>query len=129
MDKLTFFFDRTFGTRLPSVLAKVKPPMRVIWHQEQGFAHDTPDDQWMASAGAAKWVVLSQDRKWHENAAEASAVKQYKLRCFYLPCEDRWKCLNHFVRTHDKMMSLAVKEAAPFIFHLKGNGRLYKVKL
>ncbi|WP_181176009.1 hypothetical protein [Mesorhizobium sp. B2-3-4] len=85
MGKLTFFFDRTFGTRLPGALATMKPPMIIRWHQEMGFAHDMPDDEWMEPVGAAQWVVLSQDRKWHEIEVEAQAVRQHGLRCFICP--------------------------------------------
>jgi hypothetical protein len=39
----------------------------------------------MAPVGAAQWVVLSQDRKWHEIEVEAQAVKQHDLRCSTCP--------------------------------------------
>ncbi|TPM35618.1 hypothetical protein FJ967_19635 [Mesorhizobium sp. B2-3-4] len=59
--------------------------MIIRWHQEMGFAHDMPDDEWMEPVGAAQWVVLSQDRKWHEIEVEAQAVRQHGLRCFICP--------------------------------------------
>ena len=131
MGKLTFFFDRTFGTRLPSVLRSMDPPMHIRWHQDQGFALQMPDDEWMNVVGPAQWVVVSQDRKWHTVEAEAAAIKQHGLRCFYFPCasESRWVSLEHFMRRHERMQHLSRTIAAPFIFHLKNNGQFYRVPL
>ena len=105
--------------------------MGIRWHQEQLFAKDMPDDEWMEIVGPRGWVVLSQDRKFHVRENELLAVKQHNIRCFYLPCasDDRWVSLCHIVRRHEKMMELAVTIPPPFIYELKGNGRLYKVKI
>ncbi len=109
----------------------MKPPMRVKWHQEQGFLHNTPDDEWMNVVGPRGWISVSQDRKWHAIEAEAAAIKQHRMRCFYLPCasEHRWVSLCSFVRRHEKMMELASTTPAPFIYEMKGNGRFYEVKI
>lgn len=131
MGPLTFFFDRNFGTRLPAALNSMKPPMRIKWHQEQGFDPRMPDDKWLEVVGQRNWVVLSQDRKFHLLANELVAVKQHKVRCFYLPCasQDRWHSLCNFIRRYERMMDLAWNQAAPFIYELRGNGRFYSVPL
>jgi hypothetical protein len=103
--------------------------MHIKWHQEMGFAHDMPDDEWMAAVGAAQWVVLSQDRKFHQNEVEAQAVRQHRLRCFYLPNVDRWVTLTNFIRCHEKMMMLARTVPVPFIYQLRSNNRLYPIRL
>jgi len=128
---LTFYFDRTFGRRLPGALHSMKPPMRIKWHEEQQFPQRMPDDQWLEIVGQRRWVVLSQDRKFHTVDAEAAAIKQHNVRCFYLPCasEDRWVSLCHFIRRHERIMALARSETAPFIFELKANGQFYPVRL
>lgn len=130
MEPLTFFFDRTFGKRLPRALFSMKPPMEIHWHQEQKFPQNMPDDEWLDIVCRRKWVVLSQDRKFHVLETEAAAIKQHQGRCFYMPCasEDRWISLGHFVRRHQRMMGLARSEAVPFIYELKGNGQLYRVR-
>lgn len=131
MGPLTFYFDRTFGMRLPKALNSMKPPVRIRWHQGQGFHQQMPDDEWLAIVGPRKWVVLSQDRKFHVRDNEAAAIRQHKVRCFYLPCasEDRWVSLCHFVRRYEKIIELAESQPAPFIYELKGNGQFYKVRL
>ena len=129
MVQLTFFFDRTFGTRLPSVLAKMKPPVRVKWHQEQGFPHKMPDDEWMGVIGPRNWIAISQDRKWHLLENELAAVRQHELGCFYLPSVNRWESLIQMVTRCERMVRLTNETPRPFIYELKGNGRLYRVQI
>jgi hypothetical protein len=131
VDTLAFFFDRTFGKRLPKALHSMKPPTLIKWHQEEGFAHNMPDDEWLSIVGPRKWVVLSQDRKFHLLENGLLAVKQHSIRCFYLPSvkEDRWTSLCHFVWRNEKMRELARIQPGPFIYEMKGNRQFYKVKL
>jgi hypothetical protein len=128
---LTFFFDRTFGTRLPKALSSMKPPVAIKWHQEEGFSIDSPDDEWLGKVGPKKWVVLSQDRKWHRVESELAAIKQHNIRCFYLPCasEPRWFSLCLIAKIHEKMMELANEEPAPFIFDITKKGKFQMVDL
>jgi hypothetical protein len=131
LGELTFFFDRTFGKRLPRALASLKPPMEIRWHQGQNFPANMPDDEWLAIAGQKGWVVLSQDLRFHLRENELEAIKQHAARCFYFPCasEDRWFSMRLFVRGHTRIMSLADMNAGPFIFSLKKNGQFYPVTL
>jgi hypothetical protein len=128
---LVFFFDRTFGTRLPKALNSLKPPVLIRWHQEEGFAHDTPDDQWMSVVGPRRWICLSQDRKWHLVESELLAVKQHALKCFYLPSAntDRWVTLCHLVSRHEKIQALAREQDGPFVYEMKANRQFYRIKL
>ena len=109
----------------------MRPPARIKWHQDQGFAPEMPDDEWLSVVGPRQWVVLSQDRKFHVRENEAAAIKQHSVRCFYLPCasESRWVSLCHFVRWHVKIGEKANSEAPPFIYELKSSGHMRKVIL
>jgi hypothetical protein len=131
VDSLVFYFDRTFGTRLPEALCSMNPPAKIKWHQEEGFAKDMPDDEWMSIVGPRKWIVISQDRKFHLLDNELLAIKQHSIRCFYLPSarENRWTSLCHIVWRHTKMLDLARTISPPFIFEMKGNRQFYRVKL
>lgn len=131
MAKLTFFFDRQVGKKLPHVLAKMAPPMDVTWHQQCGYRQNMPDDEWLADVGKKKWVVIGQDLKWHLIASEAEAIKQHRVRCFYLPCanEGRWDTLCNVVKHHRHMIELANSVDPPFIFKLKKNGRFSRVQI
>jgi hypothetical protein len=131
VDTLVFFFDRTFGTRLPKALNSMKPPMLIKWHQEEGFAQNMPDDEWLAIVGPRKWLVLSQDRKFHLLENETLAIKQHAIRCFYLPAanQDRWTSLCHIVSRYNKIQELARTQKPPFIYEMKANRQFYPVKL
>ena len=131
MGQLTFYFDRNVGTRLPAALNGLRPPFRVAWHQNQGFAADLPDDEWMHIVGPRQWVVVSQDRKFHKMENELAAVRQHSLRCFYLPCasDGTWATLCNIIRAHERMMEIARSQPAPFIYDLRRNGRLYRVPI
>jgi PIN like domain len=131
VDTLVFFFDRTFGTRLPKALASLKPPVLIKWHQEQGFPKDMPDDEWMAVVGPRKWICISQDRKWHLVPSELLAVKQHAMKCFYLPTAqtDRWITMCHIASRHKRIQDLARANVGPIVFEMKANRQFYKVKL
>jgi hypothetical protein len=109
----------------------MRPPFLVKWHQDEGFAQGMEDDQWMAIVGPRKWVVFSQDRKFHLLPNEILAVKQHSIRCFYMPManEDRWKSLCHIAWRWEKMQELARNESDPFIFEMKSNRQFYRIKL
>jgi hypothetical protein len=131
MDSLTFYFDRTFGKRLPRALNSLKPPGDIRWHQGERFPQNMPDDEWMNVVGPKRWVVISQDRKFHLFEAEKKAIIQHAIKCFYFPCasEDRWISLCGFTKHHLKVIQIAKSMSGPFIYELKGNGRFYKVRL
>jgi hypothetical protein len=129
VDAIVFFFDRTFGTKLPRALHSLKCPFLVKWHQDEGFRDNTPDDEWMNVVGPRKWICLSQDRKWHLNQSELLAVKQHSMKCFYLPNADRWVTLCQLASRHQKIMELSRTHAGPFVFDMKGNRQFYRIKL
>jgi hypothetical protein len=103
--------------------------MKIKWHQEQQFAQDMPDDEWMGVVGPRGWVVLSQDRKWHVRENERAAVRQHSLKCFYFPSANRWDSLCQIIGRHQKTINLVSNENGPFIFELKSNNRFYRVSI
>jgi hypothetical protein len=131
LGKLTFFFDRNIGVKLPQALLHLAPPFQVKWHAQEGFQHDLPDDEWLAIVGQKGWIVVGQDWKFHIRDSEILAVKQHSIKCFYLPASGatKWETFCRVIKSHSKMLEVARKETAPFIFDLKSNGRLVKVKL
>jgi PIN like domain len=131
VDTLVFYFDRTFGARLPKAIHSMQPPFLVKWHQEEGFANDMEDDAWMGIVGPRKWIVLSQDRKFHKLQAELLAIKQHSIRCFYMPMarENRWTSLCHIAWRWEKIQQIARSQTPPFIYEMKGNRQFYKIRL
>jgi hypothetical protein len=129
VDTLVFFFDRTFGTRLPKVLASLDTPFTVKWHQAEGFAGNAPDDEWLNVIGPRKWICLSQDRQWHLRESELLAVKQHSIKCFYLANVHRWTTMCQITSRHEKIMQLSRARSGPFVYELKKNRQFYPVKL
>jgi hypothetical protein len=116
---------------MPKAIHSMQPPFLVKWHQEEGFANDMEDDAWMGIVGPRKWIVLSQDRKFHKLQAELLAIKQHSIRCFYMPMarENRWTSLCHIAWRWEKMQQIARNETPPFIYEMKGNRQFYKVRI
>jgi PIN like domain len=129
MDKLTLYFDRNVGKRLPSALSKLRPPAEIRWHQGEGLAHDLPDDVWLERVAKRNWVVLTQDMRFHVNESEHQAVRQHAVRCFYLPGaqDGMWQTLCTFTRIHKKILELSVSTPAPFIFAFSASGRYKRI--
>ena len=128
MAELTFYFDRNIGVRVPKALRSVRPPICIKYHQEVGFPLDAPDDEWLAQVGAKGWVVVSQDRKFHQLQSELAAVQAHSVRCFYLHggSQPRWCTFRDFICALSRMVEIANHEPAPFIYELKGR-RLCRV--
>ncbi len=129
MGKLTFYFDRNFGTRLPKALVWVKPPVNIEWHQKQRFPQDMHDDEWLEIVGGRGWVVFSHDRKFHTEATETAAMKQHSVACFYLPhaSDSTWHKLSIFVRVFVRVFEIVENQSPPYVYDVHLNGRIKKV--
>lgn len=127
----TFYFDRNVGKKLPEALTHLSPPFSVKWHQREKFAHDMPDDVWMAKVGPKGWFVVGQDWKFHLREIEKAAVKQHSIGCFYLPGSGstKWETYCRFIRAHKRLLEIAHSEKPPFIFDLKANGHIKQIAL
>ena len=129
MGKLTFYFDRNFGTRLPKALAWVRPPVNIEWHQKQRFPQEMPDDEWLEIVGRRNWIVFSHDRKFHSEATETAAIQQHTVGCFYLPCanDGTWNKLQVFVRTFSRILKIAKRDSPPYVYDIQSSGRIKRV--
>src|SRR3546814_12466516 len=88
VDSLTFFFDRCTGSGVPLLLRKAKPWFGVEFHDEKknGFAHNTPDDEWLAVVAGKGQIIISHDKRFHKDSQAIEAVRQHKAKVFYLCC-------------------------------------------
>ncbi|WP_176342572.1 PIN-like domain-containing protein [Oceanibaculum nanhaiense] len=133
MAKLTFYFDRCFGKRLPEFLERANPPFSVE-HQHNKrnrFPQDMTDDAWLKICGERGWVAFTHDSKFQHLEVEALAIKQHKVAGFaiwgaQMPTWDK-VCL--FVRGYPKMMEIIKSEKPPYLYRLRSNARLEKVNL
>jgi hypothetical protein len=79
---VTFFFYRNFGRKVPEALRLLG--LDVVWHDEQGLAPHTTDEEWLAIAGSAGWIVVTHDIHISSNLAERQALADAGVGCFVL---------------------------------------------
>jgi hypothetical protein len=127
---MILFFDKNTGTALPLALKKLSPPFQIEYHQ-QHFKSDDDDDMWLPVVGGRNWTVIGHDRQFHENQSELKAIKQYKLGCFYLWGAEakKWDKAKLFFKALSQIEIMAATTARPFVYSVKKNGNLKRVKL
>lgn len=133
MDKLTFYFDRNFGRRLPEALFRADAPFNVEFHHSERnrFPQNITDDEWLSVVGQKGWFAFSHDRKWHENAPELAAILQHKIGCFYLwgAQANTWEKVRFFVRHSANIIKLAQTTPRPFLYYVTKNGRVERMNI
>ena len=85
----------------------------------------------MAGLADKGWIVLSHDVKWHSVAIENLAVRQHKLGCFYLPCQQSpvfYKAEIFFIANR-RMIEIARTKKPPYIYDIARDGRFTEVAL
>lgn len=129
---MILFFDRSVGAVVPQVLQwkSQRFPFQVHYH-EQHFAIDEKDDIWLSQVGQWGWTVIGHDSKYHQKPPELSAIKQYKIGCFYLWGSNatRWEKLKCFARAHDRITEAGANTPKPFIYRISHRGTLRSVPL
>ena len=127
---VTLFFDRDVGTGLPRALRELKLPTPVEYHQ-QHFSINPQDDDWMSEFGSREWMLVGYDSRHHLRPAELSAVKQYRMACFYLWGSEarRWEKALCFPRAYQAILHADEHTARPYIFRVLRTGRLRAVPI
>ena len=122
------FFDRSTGRGFANALKCLDIQTK---YGDQLFAPDTLDDEWLPDVGRRGWVLCTQDYSHHENENEALAIKQYKIRCFYVWGSEATKLdmMRAFLRGYDKMLEVIENETPPYIYKLDRLGRIHRVPL
>lgn len=129
---MILFFDRSIGVVVPQLLQwkSLRFPIQVEYHQ-QHFPINEKDDIWLSQIGQWGWIVIGHDSKYHHKPAELSAIKQYKIGCFYLWGAEatRWEKLKCFVRAYDRITEAETNTPKPFIYRVSQRGTLRSVPL
>lgn len=122
---MTFLFDRCVPGNLPQALKKLRSPIQPVLHRDY-FPGPTDDDVWLTEVGLNGWFVVTQDYKWHLEAAQIAAIKTYKLGCFYLwgASAPTWEIARTFFRAFDGIQRVIQETPRPFIYRIDRNGRL-----
>jgi hypothetical protein len=129
---MILFFDRSIGITVPQLLQtkSLKFPFQVHYHQ-QHFDMNEQDDVWLNQIGQWGWTVVGHDSKYHKKPSELSAIKQYKIGCFYLWGSEavRWEKLRCFARAYDRIIQAEVNTPKPFIYRVTRLGALHAIKI
>ena len=132
MGPLTFYFDRNFGKRFPQALGHTKPPFQIEYHHSENnrFAQDMRDDEWLRICGQRGWIGFSQD-KLDKIPVEAMAIKQHRVAAFalwgaQLPV---WGKCCHFFRAYPRIQDIVRNERPPYFYRVSESLRFVKVDL
>jgi hypothetical protein len=112
-----------------------RPPFAVEYHDDPKnkfkFSQSTLDDEWLSKVAAEGWIVFSHDHKFHTLLPEASAIKQYKAGCFYLPGASvpTWDKMCYFMKAYEGIATRIEVTAKPFIFEVSYAGRFKRVQI
>lgn len=132
MDTLTFYFDRNFGKRLPKALVQARPPFLIEYHHSENnrFAQEMRDDEWLQKCGERRWVAFTQD-KLDKIQIEAMAIKQHNVAAFALWGAQLplwYKCC-HFFRAYPRIQEIVKNERPPYFYRVTQRLRFIPVKL
>jgi len=126
---VVLFVDRSLGRR--SVAEALRAAgFAVIAHDEQ-FPQKTPDETWLATAGAAGWLVLSADRAIRRKPNELAAFTIHRVRAVFLTSGNMRgnEQAALFVRLGRKIQDTAMSTKAPAAFSLRKDGTLEPLSL
>jgi predicted nuclease of predicted toxin-antitoxin system len=106
----TIFVDRDlWSRRLDAALRDAGIPF--VAHRDL-FAHDTPDDEWIAEVGRRGLVVLTRDQEIRRRPNELASVRAARIHLFALTsgnlsaaetaalCVAAWPAIQPAVRRH-----------------------------
>ena len=108
--------DRSIPRSVADALALVRDDVEWL---EPRFAHDTPDEDWLAEAGRRGWVVVTRDKRIRTRARERRAINENDTGCFILAQRQvptPWAALKLVVPTLDEMVQRFAETPRPFIF-------------
>lgn len=128
---MIIFFDRSAGRKMGYALKGIRKfPYRLELHHEY-FAPKERDDVWLAQVGQWGWMVIGQDYKHHEIAAELDAIVKHQVGAFYHwgSQEPQWEIFKVLVKSLDKMVALAEVTPRPFVFRVEKSGQIKAVRL
>src|SRR5262245_26784965 len=76
----TIFIDRcAWSAAIGEALSTAGIPFVAHHHR---FAHDTPDQEWLAAAADRGWLVVTRDQRIRYRANELAAMRRAKLHVF-----------------------------------------------
>ncbi len=118
------FIDRSVP-KPKGVAEAIKQVRDDIWWLEDKFPHDTPDEVWLAEAGANGWLVITRDKRIRTRPGERENIIRYGVGCFIINQKQdptKWEYLKLIARTLDEMEEKFADTPRPFGFTIDRQG-------
>lgn len=110
---VVYFTDRDLGNQFPAIL---KAAGLIVERHADHFAHDAPDEEWLAAVGGRKWVALTHNSRIRYTPNEKEAVIAYNVRLLVIVGHAPYSILaRSFVATRPKVESFLSAHEPPFI--------------
>lgn len=108
-----YFTDRDLGNRFPEILRS--HGVTVEQHKDH-FAHDAPDEEWLAGVSANGWVAVTRDQRIRYKPNERDAVVRHAAALLVIVGNATHPELaRSFVATMPKIERFVQKQPRPFI--------------
>ena len=109
----TYFTDRDLGNRFGEIL---KAGGLTVERHADHFAHDTPDEIWLAEVGMRGWIALTHDRRIRYKPNERDAVIRHGVALLVIVGNAPFPELAHaFVATIPRIKQFLASHQPPFI--------------
>jgi hypothetical protein len=127
--RLTFFFDRNLGDRVPGRLVRLGWP---IEKHDDHFSFEITDIELLPEVAKRGWVFVTQDKMIHRRPAEKQALLESGLRTFLIVSTANLSAnetIEVLERARQEMFFIALSETGPFLYGIRKDGTLSPVKL
>lgn len=93
--------------------------------------YDTPDAEWLATAGTRGWIVLMRDQRVRYRESELQALSQAGVAAFVVTAGQATaqQVTDTVLRRLKKIVHLSVSERRPFLYALNLSGTLTRIVL
>ncbi len=75
------FIDRSVPRGVADAVKMIRED--VLWLEDE-FAHDVPDQEWLAVTGEREWLIITHDKKIRTRPGERRAIMEHGVGCFIL---------------------------------------------
>jgi len=100
--------------------------LKVEVHDDH-FNQDAKDPEWLTSAGAREWIVITRDERIRYRAAEREAIRKAKVRAFVLVARGNLRAEDLaavLLKALPKIRATALNEKPPFIAKVWRDGKV-----
>jgi hypothetical protein len=93
--------------------------------------YDTPDEKWLARAGAEGWIVLMRDQRVRYRPLELQALREAGVAAFVFTAGQATaqQTADAVLRKLAAMVNISASERRPFLYTLSLRGTLSRVAL